>query len=73
MKLQKLKQEQLCMKCINKHQHSLTGYLWLAAIGPVEELVVAQTAFTAAEEDFRSIFLLHTFVPVSNQKSKSSF
>lgn len=41
----------------------LTCYGRLAAIGLVEELVVTQTSFAAAEEDFWSVFLLHTFAP----------
>lgn len=46
-------------------QVSLTEYpRFGAADGAVEELVVTQTSFTAAEENFRSIFLLHTLAPI---------
>lgn len=55
-----------------KVNRCLTRYGRLVAVRTVEELVVTQTSFTAAEEDFRSIFLLHTFTPVRRRRRRTS-
>lgn len=49
----------------------LTRRLRLGSVRTVEELAVAQTPLTAAEEDFRSILPLHTFTPEEGEEEEN--